>query len=360
MSLDLIPTDTKTSVFDVLNSVGEGFSASRLAIVRPSNPAPGVGGFVFDIPEDDEITLRAVATDHYVEDNTAIVDQVGILPEEINLRGLVAEVVVRNDLPGKPSAVVPNPLPINPRVAPYPRPAATQTIIRAGTLARALAPGQNQLAGIATSLATTKDAASALISSDATLLIARLNMSPPVAQAVGLARSLISANKSGARQAKTNQPAGPSKPIPPLTPIVSPALEPDPNSLFGLFLDKAAQPPNQTRQARTFAYFQQLIKGRVLMTVETPWGTMTDMILLLVRASQNDESRFYSSFALSFKKIRTAGNSAVTAGQLAGRAAAQTSSVSNDGTAGKGPVTAAERSSIFYRMVANLAKAPGS
>lgn len=53
----------------------------------------GIAGFVFDIMLETKIELTADITDHYVENNTAIQDQIAIKPERITLRGYVGELV---------------------------------------------------------------------------------------------------------------------------------------------------------------------------------------------------------------------------------------------------------------------------
>lgn len=77
-----------SSVFDILETLS---TLEKQAIVRPENPPPGVAGFVFDLVENDEINLSSNITDHYVENNTAIQDHIALAPEEISVRGVIAE-----------------------------------------------------------------------------------------------------------------------------------------------------------------------------------------------------------------------------------------------------------------------------
>jgi hypothetical protein len=84
----IIPSDTQESLFDPLK---EPDSPSR-AIVRPSNPPPGIAGFMFDIKTDDEVSVTADVTDHYVENNSTIQDHIALAPEQVTLRGLIGEV----------------------------------------------------------------------------------------------------------------------------------------------------------------------------------------------------------------------------------------------------------------------------
>lgn len=86
---DIIPSDA-TSVFEVIKSLS---SLEQQLILRPKNPPPGVAGFLFDIPLNDRIELNSTTSDHYIEDNTTVTDQVALTPETITVRGLVAELV---------------------------------------------------------------------------------------------------------------------------------------------------------------------------------------------------------------------------------------------------------------------------
>ncbi len=255
----IVPTD-KPSIYDVLDSLT---TLERQAIVRPTNPPPGIAGFIFHIPEEEEVQLRSEISKHFVEANTTITDQIALLPEEVTLRGLVAEIVAVTPSPDQ-VAKIPAALPLNPATAPE------------------LTDYQIQQ----TDPAQTPEQIQALSS----------------------------------------------------------------QSLFEFFNARAGQPPNQTKQSRTFAYFYQLQRGRQLVTVETPWGFFTNMAIQLVRAQQGDETKFRSSFSITFEKIRTAGSSVVVAGQLAGRAFQQSAPVTQNGTAGKSPVTDDDQASLLYRM----------
>lgn len=85
---NIVPTQG-IDVFSALNTLV--VQTSRLAIVRPNNPPPGVAGYLFNIVTDDAVDLESEITDHYIEDNTAIQDHIALKPELISVRGLVAE-----------------------------------------------------------------------------------------------------------------------------------------------------------------------------------------------------------------------------------------------------------------------------
>jgi hypothetical protein len=254
----IIPTDSP-SIFDILSSLS---TLQQRAIVRPNNPPPGLAGFLFDVPENDEITLRSNITDSYVEKNYAIQDNIALAPEEYTLRGLVAELAAINvNKTQEEVAAVNNPLPI------------------------------------------------------ATFLLP--------AQITGLERADAVTGAADRAEANSAQ------------------------SLFSLYLAKATPPPNQTKQARVFGYFYQLWLGRQLVSIETPWGTMTNMGIGLVKAVQGEDSRFFSTFTVTFKKIRTVTTITVNVGQLAGRAALQSAPDTNNGNGSKTPVDAPTKKSIL-------------
>lgn len=344
----IIPTDEATTVFDVVKSLS---SLERQAIVRPKNPPDGIAGFIFEIPEREELVLRSLITDHFVEDNTAIADEIALMPEEFTLQGLVAEVSVRST-PSKlaSSRRSQQPLPINPIPAPVPRTALAEALVRGGTLARILAPGTSQIQGMAKALELSTGDVADVIANQTSILATSLGVGDEVAKALAVSQVLAGANKSAAKSAQRLNPTVAQPVVPPLTPLVAPALAPDPASLYGTFLDKAAQPSNQTKQARTVAYFYQLWRSRMLFTIETPWGFVSDVAILTMRAAQEETTKWASSFTLNFKKVRTAGAATVTAGQLAGRASAQMAPTTNNGTAGKTPLTEDQKASVLYRM----------
>lgn len=84
---NIVPTSSP-SVFDSLDVLT---TLEKNAIVRPANPPPGVAGFVFDINTEESVDLQSDITDNYVEDNTAIQDQIALRPEIVSVRGLVGE-----------------------------------------------------------------------------------------------------------------------------------------------------------------------------------------------------------------------------------------------------------------------------
>ena len=248
------------SVFDVVDALT---TLQKQAIIRPLNPPPGVAGYLFDIVEDDALDAAADITDHWLEDNTTVQDQIALKPISYTVKGLVAEIAAITPRP-ETVAKVGDALPVNDAFVPD----LTDYQLQ-------------QLADII----------------DADAIIAT-----------------------------------------------------DSQDLWQLYNNRAVQPPNQTKQARTLLYFLELRKARAIFTVETPWGVLTSMAIEHLSANQNDESKFASSFSVTFKEIRIIGAATVNVGQLAGRAANQMATVTNNGNAGTSAVSDDRRSSLLYRM----------
>ncbi len=124
---NIVPTDSP-SVFEALSTLQTSNPPAYNAIVRPNSPPAGIGGYLFDIPGDEEVRLRSAISRHYVESNTPISDHITLEPEMITLRGVVAELA--NGLPATAMLSPPgNPLPVLSAMSP------------------GLTPGQQQAAG---------------------------------------------------------------------------------------------------------------------------------------------------------------------------------------------------------------------
>jgi hypothetical protein len=112
----VVPSDDP-SIFEMLQTLQGQGDAGALAIVRPSSPPPGIGGYLFDFSDEERVRCQSLITNHFVEDNTTVQDQVGLLPEKVTLRGMVAELT--NGTQPNTSQAPPGPvLPINPATAP--------------------------------------------------------------------------------------------------------------------------------------------------------------------------------------------------------------------------------------------------
>ena len=243
-----------TSELDIVKQLS---SLDKKAIVRPNNPPYGIAGFLFDIQLEDTVDLTSEITDSYIEDNTAIQDHIALAPEQITLRGLVAELVHRAPLANTVTKTS-NPLPL------------------VASLLPEFTPGTEQ--------------------------------------------QLLAAAKQEVEKARS---ATASK------------------SLYGLYQNRAQTPPRQTRQSSAFLYFYSLWKSRERFTVETPWGYFTNMAILSIRATQGEDTKYATDFAITFKRIRVANDVTVELGQLAGRNAPQQGAAqpTQNGNAGLQPAT---------------------
>ena len=63
--------------------------------------------------------------------------------------------------------------------------------------------------------------------------------------------------------------------------------------------------PDVTNQQKIFGKFEQLWEGRRLVTVYTPFGAFNNMAIQSIKARQEEDSSYISSFSVTFKQIRT-------------------------------------------------------
>lgn len=76
----------------------EQYVNNKLVALVGLKQSPGISGFVFDIPQEEQITLQADITDHYTESNSYINDHIVRKPREITLTGLIAELKIESGL----------------------------------------------------------------------------------------------------------------------------------------------------------------------------------------------------------------------------------------------------------------------
>jgi hypothetical protein len=129
----VVPTTQTASVFDPIALLT---AVQQAAIIRPNNPPPGIGGWVMDVVQDEEINLTANITDHYTEANVAIHDNMALPPVEVQVRGLVAELLLSPTAAGAVNAPVNPPdtsLPPIVEQGPQFTPQATQTMAQTAT-----------------------------------------------------------------------------------------------------------------------------------------------------------------------------------------------------------------------------------
>ena len=116
--MNIIPTDVQ-SIYEKLNNPDA--NPSKIAIVRPNNPPPGIAGFLFDVTNDDTAELESDITDYFVEDNTSIQDHIALRPETVTVTAEAAELVMAMPVASSPVSHD-NPLPLvgglQPQLAP--------------------------------------------------------------------------------------------------------------------------------------------------------------------------------------------------------------------------------------------------
>jgi hypothetical protein len=112
----IVPPDDE-SIYAALVSLAAANPVGYQAIVRPNNPPPGIGGYLMDIPGEEEIRLQSKITNYFLERNSSIQDSWALMPITITLRGTVAELTM--GLPLVPPVVaIDNQLPLLPAMEP--------------------------------------------------------------------------------------------------------------------------------------------------------------------------------------------------------------------------------------------------
>lgn len=260
MSTNIVPTNSP-SIFDLLKTLT---TLQTNAIVRPANPPPGVAGFLFDIVGEESIMLESAITDHFVENNTAIQDQIALLPEKVTLDGFVSEIA--------------------------------QAVSEKDQIAK-----------------------------EADRLPLEPSFNPEYTE--------IQLDKiEAAEEEKALEVQGKT----------------DTQSLDGFFNSRTVI--TNGKQAKAFAFFYQLWKGRQMFTVDTPWGFFTDMAIESIKVTQDETTRIVSKFQLKLKKMRFAEQVVIASGQLAGRAALQSADKTQNGVAGKEEVSAEKNESWLFQL----------
>jgi hypothetical protein len=215
---------------------------------QPQNPPTKDGAvaqppptLLFNYEGEQDVTLTSEITDHFIEDNTTIQDQVALKPETIMTHGFVGEL---NDV--VPKALKPLKL------------AATKLSVMV-----AYTPQLTE-----------------------TALIAYTN----AVFAYSVASQVVNAGVA----AWSSIAGGAGKGV-------------------------------QSKQGAMFQQFYGYWQKRTLFTVQTPWGVFNDCAILSLRAIQDAETRTITDFNVTFKKMRFAKTTTISAQttNLEGRAATQ-------------------------------------
>lgn len=262
-------------------------SLSNLLMVSPQNvigyqpqnnpsegkDAPKKKALLFHIEGENAARLASGITDHYVEDNTAIANQISLAPEEITVNGFIGEL---ND-------VIPQEF----------RPL------------KIAAEKLTSIAAFEPSLSET-----AIIAYNTAFQAYQLAMS--IANTAVSTWETISGDSSNINQA-----------------VIGGEGETALQILQGGTLK------NQNKQQIAFQQFYGYYRARTLFTVQTPWAVFQNMAIKNLNAIQDSETRMITDFEITFKAIRFAqtkySRDAVSA-QYQGRSSAQASDLVNHGT----------------------------
>lgn len=224
--------------------------------------------FVFNYEGEQTSTLTSDITDHFIEDNTAIQDQIALKPEEITTHGFIGEL---ND------------------IAP-PVLALLQAAADKLTVISAYTPALSQTALLAYAEA--------------------FQLYQVAANAVNSAVSAWSSiNNSGGENV-----------------IGSNGLL---NNVFNAQTGQISN--NQTKQQIAYQQLYGYWRALTLFTVQTPWAVFQNMAIKSIRAIQGEETNQISDFEITFKLMRFASTQSTgQIGQA--RNAIQTSSLTSLGT----------------------------
>lgn len=205
---------------------------------------------LFNYEGEQTVTIESDITDHYVENNTAIQDQIALRPEIITTHGFIGEL---NDI----APVLLQPL---------------QAIANRLTVIDAYTPVLSQTAIIAYNEAF---------------------------QAYQLGSNIVNAAVSAWSTINNVTGGG-------LNVISSDGLGTAFNPLTGIVNG------NQSKQQVAFQQFYGYWRSRILFTVQTPWAVFKNMAIRSLRAIQDEKTNVITDFEVQFKMIRFASTTTVT------------------------------------------------
>lgn len=295
MSVNLGSLTTATNAAGALGNlilaIPQTFNPANTKGYQPLNPpnsdgspstSPTPSPLLFNYEGEQVFAIESDITDHYVEDNTAVQDQIALRPEIVTTHGFIGEL----------TDILPAPLQLIQQAA--------DTLVYINSYTPSLS-------------------ATALLDYQEALLAYET-----VSQAVGTAVSAFSslAGLAGFGNQDGVQIGLPSPTNPYFTATNTGVFEQGVN---------VVQNAQQTMFQQLYGYWV----NRILFDVQTPWAIITNMAIKSVRAIQDAETRMITDFEVTFKKIRTA-NTSTTVGGLgqinAGRLGNQSSSLLNLGT----------------------------
>lgn len=224
--------------------------------------------FLFDIEGQNEITLDSEITDHYVENNYSVSDHIALAPEIITTKGFVGELHNNTN--------------------------------EASPLIKELANKLGDIAAFdpALSISARRAYAQAFQAYQAVSILKRSAIA---------AWSNVGANK--------NQP----------TEIDSSLSAED-------FAKSVNNFSTQNRQQIAFQKFYGYRKARALFTVQTPWAIFKNCAIQQIVATQDETTRFVTSFNVTFKPIQVAQTGTVNEfDAYQGRLSSQAAEILNSG-----------------------------
>lgn len=267
----------------VLVTPGKVMGYQPNPVIPPNSPSNTAiqppPSFLFHYEGEQTVSLESDITDHYIEDNTAVQDQISLKPEMITTHGFIGEL---NDVPPYALQIL-------------------QSIANTLTVIGAYAPELSE---------------TALIAYDEAFLLYQVGAN--AANAAVSAWSSINGNTGENVIGATGLANG--------------VFNPSTGDIAG----------NQNKQQTAFQQFYGYWRQRTPFTVQTPWAVFQNMYILRLRAIQEAETNVISDFEITFKMIRVA-TTAFTNGGLpllqSGQLASQASPLVNNGTYPPGPST---------------------
>lgn len=230
--------------------------------------------FAFHYEGEQTVTLDSDITDHYVEDNSAIQDQISLKPVIITTQGFIGEL---NDV----------------------APIGLQTLYQATQSLTSIGAYSPQLS------ITAQEAYNEAFQ----LYQIALNAATAAYSAVSSIASSITGSVAGGISGQN---------------VVSG------NQTIGNSITLGS--PIQTKQQNAFQQFYTWWSNRVLFLVQTPWAVFDNMAIKTLKPVQSAETNVITTFEITFKQIRTATTAITTSNTLPqGRLSSQSATVSNQG-----------------------------
>lgn len=236
---------------------------------------------LFNYEGEQSSILASDVTDHFIEDNSAVQDQIAIRPVVITTQGFVGEL---NNIPPAPVAFL-------------------KTVAEKLTALVAYQPELTESALLAYN--------NAFFAYQAASHLAQVGVDVFNTINGGINQTVI--NGSTTSSQINNQ-----------------------TSALGSILGQAGLNRNsQTQQQVYFTQFYGYWQDRTLFTIQTPWAVFQDMVITQLRAIQDEETRMITTFECQFKQLRFASTLVVapsTTNGVQGRLNQQIGDIVNRGT----------------------------